>query len=155
MLFKIDTRKRVKKQKTSTGDLDETLNHCCSGDAYSPVSREDDTPHTVRFRHCTEAASSAVAHCYDLTGGVRACRINVCSKQRKVEEKRKQRGGGRNGRGGEQEGAAGWSEDWRCTNITLHLPQRPCQCDAMPEWLMGKSRAWKNKHTHKLYMTTV
>lgn len=92
MLFKIDTRKRVKKQKTSTGDLDETLNHCCSGDAYSPVSREDDTPHTVRFRHCTEAASSAVAHCYDLTGGVRACRINVCSKQRKVEEKRKQRG---------------------------------------------------------------
>lgn len=55
------------------------------------MSREDDTPHTVRFRHCTEAASSAVAHCYDLTGGVRACRINVCSKQRKVEEKRKQR----------------------------------------------------------------
>lgn len=36
------------------------------------------------------------------------------------------------------------------------MPLRPCQCDAMPEWLMGQTRAWTNTHgCLKMYMKVV
>lgn len=141
--------------KTSDSALDGVMARQCWWDLLdsllfrfdSPASR--DTPNTFTGSHYNEPLFSAAAPFSDLTGGAEGCR---------------NRGGRESGsynqgvmmgwekeRVAKEEEIGRWWDGWvgvrsrmkwglALCHCNLHLPQRPCQCDAMPEWLMG--------HTH-------